>query len=195
MEYTNEVDVSKKGINISFESILKMVRYMYYINCFFVYSFLGFLFETIVSKVTGNHFNSGILYGPFTPIYGIGVLLILVISKYFFMNLHMPRWVETIVVFFILFFVLTFIEWLGGILIEKVFGVVFWDYSHLRWNLGKYISFEISLVWGILSIVLIYIIHPLLEKIILKIPTFVTYLLIVSFVIDLSLTYFHQKQK
>lgn len=178
-----------------FKSILKMVSYMYYINCFFVYSFFGFLFETAVSKATGSHFNSGILYGPFTPIYGIGVLLILIISKYFFMNLHMPRWVETIIVFFILFFVLTFIEWIGGILIEKIFGVVFWDYSHLKWNLGKYISFEISLVWGILSIVLIYIIHPFLEKMILKIPVFITYLLIIAFIIDLSLTYFHQKQK
>ncbi len=166
---------------------------MYYLNCFFVYSFLGFLFETGVAKVTGNNFNSGILYGPFTPIYGIGVFLILIISKYFFLNLHMPRWVETIIVFFILFLVLTFIEWLGGILIEKIFGVVFWDYSHLKWNIGKYISLEISLVWGILSIILIYIIHPFLEKFILKIPSAISYLLLCVFLIDLTFTYFHQK--
>lgn len=172
-----------------------MVIYMYYLNCFFVYSFLGFLFETCVAKISGNSFNSGILYGPFTPIYGIGVLLILIISKYFFLNLHMPRWVETIIVFFILFFVLTFIEWIGGILIEKIFGVVFWDYSHLRWNIGKYISLEISLVWGVLSILLIYVIHPFLEKFIMKIPIFITYLVLLIFVCDLFFTYFHQKQK
>lgn len=168
---------------------------MYYLNCFFIYSFFGFLFETGVSKVTGNHFNSGILYGPFTPIYGIGVLLILVISKYFFLNLHMPRWIETIIVFFILFFVLTLIEWIGGILIEKIFGVTFWDYSHLRFHIGKYIALEISFIWGILSILLIYVIHPLLESWIRKIPAFVSYLVLFYFLIDLFYTYFQQKQK
>lgn len=166
---------------------------MYYINCFFVYSIIGFFFETIVSKVTGNRFESGILYGPMTPIYGIGVVLIIFISKYFFMNLHMPRWKETIIVFFILIFVLTLIEWIGGVLIEKIFGIVFWDYSHLKWNIGKYISVEISLVWGFLSLILIYFIKPFLDKFVLKIPPFVTYLLIIAFGIDMIMTYMQKK--
>lgn len=166
---------------------------MYYINCFFVYSIIGFFFETIVSKVSGNRFESGILYGPMTPIYGIGVVLIILISKYFFMNLHLPRWKETIIVFFILIFVLTLMEWIGGILIEKIFGVVFWDYSHLKWHIGKYIAVEISLVWGFLSILLIYVIKPLLDKLVLKIPPFVTYLLIFAFCIDLCMTYIQKK--
>ena len=166
---------------------------MYYINCFFVYSFLGFLFETAVSKFTGNDFNSGILFGPITPIYGIGVVLIIVISKYFFLNLHLPRWVETIIVFFILILVLTCIEWLGGILIEKLFGVVFWDYSHLKWNWGPYISLEISLVWGVLSLLLIYIIKPFLDSVVTKIPVYFTYIFIFVFVIDVVATYVNKK--
>lgn len=166
---------------------------MYYINCFFVYSIIGFLFETIVSKVTGNRFESGILFGPMTPIYGIGVVLILIISKYFFLNLHMPRWIETIVVFFVLMIVLTFIEWIGGILIEKVFGVVFWDYSHLKWNIGPYIALEITLVWGFLSILLIYVIRPLLDHLVLKIPYYISYIFIILFLIDLIATYVNKK--
>lgn len=166
---------------------------MYYINCFFIYSLLGFLFETMVSKVTGNHFNSGILYGPLTPIYGIGVVLIIFISKYFFLNLHMPRWMETIIVFFILIVVLTLIEWIGGILIEKLFGVVFWDYTHLKWNIGKYISVEISLIWGFLSIILIYFIKPFLDKFVHQIPSLVTYLLLAYFFADVIATYIKYK--
>lgn len=166
---------------------------MYYINCFFVYSFLGFLFETLVGKVTETNFNSGILYGPITPIYGIGVVLIMVISKYFFLNLHMPRWIETVIVFLILLVILTLIEWIGGILIEKIFDIVFWDYSHLKWNIGKYISLEISLIWGILSLILIYIIKPFLDPMILKIPIVLTYILIFLFFIDIGFTYMKRR--
>ena len=47
---------------------------MYYINLFFVYSILGFVFETILSQFWSGVFNSGILFGPWTPVYGIGVM-------------------------------------------------------------------------------------------------------------------------
>lgn len=166
---------------------------MYYINSFFVYSFFGFLFESILSIIAKNSFNSGILYGPITPIYGIGVIIIIIVSKYFFKNLHMPRWIETIVVFFILIFVLTLIEWFSGILIEKLFGIIFWDYSDSKYNLGPYISLEISLFWGIASVILIYIIKPLIDIIVKNIPRKVTIIFIVLFMFDLVFSIFHLK--
>lgn len=166
---------------------------MYYVNCFFVYSFLGFLFETLLSFFTKQNFNSGILYGPITPIYGIGVILILTISHYFFMNLHLPRWRETVIVFFILIAALTLLEWFGGILIEKLFGIVFWDYSKLPFHIGHYISLEISFIWGILSILLIYIIKPIINPIVESIPTSVSIILIILGAIDLIATILHLK--
>ena len=166
---------------------------MYYVNCFFVYSFLGFLFETLLSFFTKQNFNSGILYGPITPIYGIGVILILTISHYFFMNLHLPRWRETVIVFFILIAALTLLEWFGRILIEKLFGVVFWDYSKLPFHIGHYISLEISFIWGILSILLIYVIKPVINPIVESIPTSVSIILIILGIIDLIATVLHLK--
>ena len=161
---------------------------MYYINCFFIYSIIGFIFENIVGIITNTSFDSGILYGPITPIYGFGVILILIISKYLFLNLHMPRWIETIISFFVLIFVLTVLEFLGGILIEKIFGVIFWDYSDFKFNIGKYISLEISFLWGILSIFIIYVIHPMLNKFIKKIPLLITIIAVIIFICDLSIT-------
>ncbi len=166
---------------------------MYYINCFFVYSCLGFLFESLVAILTHQDFNSGILYGPITPIYGIGVIFIFIISHYFFMNLHLPRWRETVIVFFILIVVLTLLEWIGGILIEKLFGIVFWDYSHLPFHVGNYISLEISFLWGILSILLIYVIKPIIEPIVGNIPPILTFLFIILFIIDVFCTILHLK--
>ena len=161
---------------------------MYYINCFFIYSIIGFLFENLVGIVTNSIFDSGILYGPITPIYGFGVILILVISKYLFLHLHMPRWIETLISFFILVIILTLLEFIGGILIENIFGIVFWDYSKFKFNIGKYISLEISFLWGILSIFIIYIVHPHLDKLINKIPRFITFIAMILLIIDLCFT-------
>lgn len=140
--------------------------------------------ETIISFITNNGFKSGILMLPWTPVYGIGVITILFVSNYLFKNLHMPRFIETIIMFLVVGIVLSFLEALGGVLIEKIFGVVFWDYSSQRFHIGHYISLEMTLVWGIASIIFIYILNPLLEGIIKKVPIWITVILIILFIMD-----------
>lgn len=166
---------------------------MYYLNCFFVYSFLGYIFETSTSLITKSGFKSGIMYGPFTPIYGIGTVIILILSKYFFINLHMPRWIESIIVFFILAIFLSCLELLGGLLIEKIFGIVFWSYKKHKYNIGNYISLEMAFIWGTVSILFIYIINPILKKLILKIPNSITYILLFIFTLDYIITFIKNK--
>ena len=47
----------------------------YFINCFFVYSFLGWIFECIViSYEEKAPVNRGFIRGPFCTIYGVGAL-------------------------------------------------------------------------------------------------------------------------
>ncbi len=172
-----------------------MVIYMYYLNTFFIYSILGFLLETLISFITRSHFSSGILYGPWTPIYGIGVIIIILLSNYLFLNLHMHRFYETIIVFIIVTIVLTLIEWLGGTIIESIFHITFWDYSSHKYNIGKYVSLGMSLVWGIASIIFIYIIRPIVDKFIYKIPVLVSILLTVLFIIDGIITFYIRTKK
>ena len=161
---------------------------MYLINCFFIYSILGFIFEGLVTLITKGNFSSGILYGPWTPVYGVGAIIILIVSKKLFKNLHMHRLLETIIVFFVVSILLSFAEWVGGVLIELIFDTSLWDYSKQDFNLGKYVSLEMTLVWGFMSILFIYIIHPILDKVIEKIPKWLTILLIISFIIDVIIT-------
>lgn len=158
---------------------------MYLLNCFFIYSILGYILEMIFGFVIGAHdIKSGILYGPWTPIYGIASVLIIVISNKLFKNLHMPRWKETIIVALVLMIVLTALEWLGGLLIELIFGFSFWDYSDSNFNLGKYICLEFAVIWVVMSIVFIYVINPFLEKYIKKIPIWLTILFLILFIVD-----------
>ena len=161
---------------------------MYLLNCFFIYSILGFIVEGIFTLITSSHFSSGILYGPWTPIYGIGAILTIIISNKIFKKMHRSQLIETLVTFIILTLVLTFIEWLGGILIENMFNETLWNYKNYKFNIGKYISLEMSLIWGITSIFIIYFVKPIIDKIVIKIPKIMTITLSALFVIDLILT-------
>lgn len=166
---------------------------MFYVNCFFVYSILGYILETVVSLITKSNFKSGILTGPWTIVYGIGALVILFTSNYLFKNLHMNRVIETIVLFFVIGIILSFLEALGGVLTEKIFGKVFWDYSSQKYHIGHYISLEMTLVWSVASIIFIYVINPLLKNFIKKIPIFITIILIGLFLFDVLRTFINKK--
>ena len=161
---------------------------MYLLNCFFIYSILGFLLESTFNLIVIHHFKSGILYGPWTPVYGIGAILTIIISNKIFKKLKTTKLKETIIVFLILSVTLTLIEWIGGILIEKIFSIAMWNYKKFNFNIGKYISLEMALIWGIISIILIYFIKPLIDKIENKIPKKLTITLSTLFIIDLIIT-------
>ena len=48
---------------------------IYLLAFFFIYSFLGWVLESVVKTVSQKKLvNSGFLYGPFCPIYGIGAI-------------------------------------------------------------------------------------------------------------------------
>ena len=102
--------------------------------------------------------------------------------------MHKSRFVETIVTFIVLTVTLTFIEWLGGILIENLFHETLWNYKNYKYNIGKYISLEMSLVWGIVSILIIYFVKPIIDKLEKKIPKFITIIFATLFIIDLITT-------
>ena len=167
---------------------------MYYLNTFLIYSILGFLLETIRSFFVNSKFTSGIMYGPWTPIYGLGIVLVILISNYLFSHLHLSRWVETFITFIIITIVLTLLEWLGGVLIEKIFHVVFWDYSKEAFSIGKYISLSKSLIWGVGSIIFIYVLKPLLEGVIKRVPVPVTVILTLLMLSDLILTFVNKSK-
>lgn len=167
---------------------------MYYLNCFFVYSILGHVLETIIALITHTNFKSGILNGYWTPVYGVGAVTILFVSQYLFKNLHMNRVYETVVVFFVVAIVLSTLEALGGVLIEKFFGLTFWNYNSHKYHIGKYISLEMAITWGIASIIFIYVIHPLLKGIIKKIPGWITIIFLVLFIFDCTKTFLDKRK-
>ena len=90
--------------------------------------------------------------------------------------------------------VLTVIEWLGGVLIEKFFHIVFWNYNCFEHYIGKYSAVEVSLLWGFLFFLLIYGIHPFFHSFIVIILSFITYILIFLMIVDYVFTFIKHKR-
>lgn len=160
---------------------------MYYLNNFFIFSILGHIFESIIFIFLNNDGYSGIFFGPWTPVYGIGIIIIILINK-ILDKFNIKLFSKIILSFFVYAIFLSLIEFIGGISIEILFHKVFWDYSNHKLNIGKYISIEMALLWGIVSCIYLFIFKRLTDKIIKKIPKYITWVLVIIFIIDIILT-------
>lgn len=130
----------------------------YLIIFFAVYSFMGWLIEVTYRSFEQKRFvNAGFLFGPFVPIYGEGAVVI-ILMQMSISDIH--------IIFQFLFYViiLTALEYLVGELLERIFNLKLWDYSDSKFNINGKISLLFSFSWGALALVLIYIVHPFIEK-------------------------------
>ena len=124
---------------------------------FYIYCFFGWIIEsTYVSVCTGNWVNRGFMRGPVIPIYGTGAIIILFAV--------IPFRTSPILVFIIGTIAASVLEFVTGFVMERIYKVRYWDYSDKLFNLCGYICLFNSLCWGVLSILLIYLVHSWVEK-------------------------------
>lgn len=161
----------------------------YFINLFFVFSCLGFILEQSLLNLFHKRYNSSLLKGPWTIVYGIASLIILFLGKKV-SSLKLNKFWRFSIFFISCFVILSLLELISGLLIEAVLGIVYWDYSNMPLHLGKYICVPVSLVWCIYAVILNYLIYPWAKKLIKKIPKVITFILIFFFLIDICYTTF-----
>lgn len=123
-----------------------------YICWIFFYSVIGWIYESILCSVSEKRWiNRGFLNGPYCPVYGFGAVL----------NILVLDGISNI---FILFYMSAVtactLEYFTSWLMEKLFQARWWDYSGHRYNLNGRISLAGAVVFGILSVLLIRVIHP-----------------------------------
>ena len=160
---------------------------MYYINLFFFFSFIGLIFENIITLITKWDFQNNFMFGPWIPIYGIGIFVILAVNQ-FLKKRYLTRFLEVTLFFITVTILITFLEFVGGHFIYLIIKRPFWDYSWAKYNFGKYICLEVSFIWGLSASLINYIIYPKLKKYIKMIPFNLTFALTVGFILDLILT-------
>ena len=140
--------------------------------------------ESTLFKIKLSKKHSGIFYGPMTAVYGVGVLSIELLNKYFFKKIKCHKIIKLLIEFITLTIILSLIEYLGGNILNYLFDIDMWDYSNIKPNFGKYICLQNSIIWGILGTIYIHIFKPFTDKIIKIITPKETYLFLTFFIID-----------
>jgi uncharacterized membrane protein len=135
---------------------------------FFIYGFLGWCAEVCYAALrSGGFVNRGFLNGPICPIYGVGmviVILCLTPIQGSLLGLFLGSMVLT-----------TVLEFLTGLALEKLFHLKWWDYSSRPLNLRGYVCLEFSILWGIGGTVIMKLIHPPIYKLVALLPTWVAW--------------------
>ena len=152
---------------------------------FFIYSFLGWLMEVILSLITEHRFvNRGFLLGPCCPIYGSGSLLLFILLKDYTDNF--------IVLFILTMFICSLLEYTTSYIMEKIFKLRWWDYTNMKYNLNGRICLETMTPFSILGAIAIKYVTPYLIKFInnfsLKIILIISIFLITIFIVDIIIS-------
>ena len=146
----------------------------------FIYSFLGWVCETIVSTIKKKKFiNRGFSNGPFCLVYGVAAVLI---------ALTMDDLIDNPVFLFLgCGSLCTLIEWVTGKTLERMNQHKWWDYSKKRWNFDGYICLQYSLLWAVLGVISILYGNHLCLTIYHAIPRLIRTILLWAFLVVILL--------
>lgn len=134
--------------------------WIFFLGCFF-----GVVVETLWFLITTGQFfrRSGLIYGPFNPIYGFGAVIMTIALN----------WLRHKDSFWILLgggVIGSAYEYFCSWIQEVVFGTVSWEYSDMPLNLNGRINLFASVCWGVLALLWLKALHPFLCHIIDMIP-------------------------
>lgn len=151
---------------------------------FFIGAFLGDITETIFCRITAGVWmsRSSVVWGPFSIVWGLAIAAVTAL---------LYRYKDRADSF--LFWMGTFLggayEYICSVFTELVFGTVFWDYSHMPFNLGGRINLLYCFFWGIAAVVWFKKLYPCISSVIEKIPVklgrILTWVLLVFMAVDI----------
>ena len=130
---------------------------------FIIYAFIGWCTEVSYAALdTGKFVNRGFLNGPYCPIYGCGVVIVI--------DALIPIKENLLILFAGSVFLTSTLEYITGFLLEKVFHNQWWDYSDKPFNIHGYVCLKFSVYWGLACVFIMDIIHPIIYRGITLIP-------------------------
>ena len=133
---------------------------------FLIYSCLGWCLEVVYAAVTtGKLVNRGFLNGPVCPIYGFGMVIVLYALT--------PLVDNTLLLYLGGVILPSVLELVGGWALYKLYRTRWWDYSDYPFNIGGYICLEFCLLWGVGTLVVMRIVHPIIAGLVAMVPTLV----------------------
>lgn len=146
---------------------MEIIRDLLYVFLLFLsYSLLGYIAEIIFCTIHEKKLvlNRGFLIGPYLPIYGVGALAILYL---------LDRYKKDVVALFVMGAVLcSVVEYFTSLIMEKIFKIRWWDYSHMKFNLNGRICLYNSFLFGLGGILIVKFINPFYVHFLNLLPNF-----------------------
>jgi len=164
----------EEDIKYSFQNILLI---------FFSFSVIGWIWEVIYRLIRKGVFvNRGFLFGPWIPVYGLGSMLIILISKKLRKRPVLYALVSA--------FSFAVLEYAISMILEYVFHMKYWTYERYFMNLNGRICLESVLGFTIAGFIACYFLLPFLNKLYNKIKPklklIICIILSVLYIIDFS---------
>lgn len=127
----------------------------------------------------------GVLWGPLSPIYGIGAVLMTAVL--------VNKKDKLYITFFKAAALGGILEYLVSLFQEMFLGTVAWDYSEKILNLSGRTTIPYMLFWGFLGVLFIKMVYPAMEKVIESIPPIEgekwTRVLLVIVILDIGISW------
>lgn len=156
---------------------------------FLTFGCIGWLYEVGIMwfEMKEGFVNRGFLFGPCLPIYGVGGLLILLVTR------RVKK--HPLTCFLVVCLMTTGAELLTSYLMQWWLGFFLWDYRNTGYGptFEGRIALRSSLQFGLIGMAAVYVVHPLLMKIIQKLRgkfprayLALACLLLAAFLVDLT---------
>lgn len=127
-----------------------------YTEWFIVYAVIGWLYESVwcvLIDENGTFINRGFLYGPWIPVYGFGMFIVL-----FFLTKTKIQ--NGFFVFLSGALLSTAAELITSYFLEYLTGHFLWDYSDFFMNFEGRIAVKPEIMFGLLVLFGIKVVHP-----------------------------------
>ncbi len=152
-----------------------------YLFMFFLGNVIGYAFEVLFRRFVsaGKWVNPGFMRGPWLPLYGFGLVLMLTMVMLIVGNLPSDMlfynpWgnmvghigepngatVNDLIPISLMWISLIVLEFIAGIIFVKGFKIKLWDYSNMKGNILGVICPQFSVVWLIAAVVYYYALSP-----------------------------------
>ncbi len=164
-----------------------MENIFFWFLLFMMYSILGLLIEIPVIFIDEKKLilNRGFLIGPYLPIFGAGsiamVLLLYEVTNYF--N-----------IFILSVLICGTIEYIVSYVMEKMFSIRWWDYTHNKYHLNGRIELTRLILFGFGGIINVKILYPTFTTILNKLSSEwiinIGFVIFVIFIIDYIISFF-----
>ena len=145
---------------------------------FWTYSFFGYLLERGYAAATHAERQARKCFWllPLCPVYGLGALAVLALPPALtdgFWSLALWGGLAA-----------TAVEYAVHLAYDRLLGVRFWDYSHVRGNLRGRVCLPFPLAWSLLAAAALPPVQAVLEPALAAIPPAVTYAALLVFTAD-----------